>query len=200
MQAHGEIVMIMDNDRLPHPNFFASAETLSSQSVLCCQRLYQLLEPMFTCDIIKMFDHGPMEGKVRPDFRIRLANGTIAAAKSPMSGCVAFHKQDFIDVGGLDRSFRGYGFNDTDFYVKCYFLGFNFINLDLPEFHLYHDYDINKNILLAMNLWNGIKCYNKWCLPICNDILEIAKFLQVDMDYVRTTSFDDFLNLVKLKS
>ncbi len=183
---------MMDGDRIPHPDFFTAAAIIEPNEFLYCKYLYQAPYDL-PIDIINYLIQNPGH-PLYPDFRVELADGTIRAAKNPMSGCTAFRRTTYQN-SGANTGFYGWGFNDTDYYLSAYYVGCTFRGLDLPEIHLYHPYEISKRALLAMNAWNGVKFYDKWSLPIHADILGILKELNLNLQLARTTTLDDFITL-----
>jgi len=195
--ATKNIVIILDCDRLPHPLFFNMAATLKNNHILYCEKLYQLWRHEPLPKIIKHFT-GPVPLTIaKPDFRVTIDDGTIKPAKNPMSGCVAFWKKDYQATGGMSPDFMGWGFNDTDYYYTAYMYGLKFDAAPLSEFHLYHSYTISHRRHLAMNVWNAIRFYDKWRIPIHYDIYNIVTYLGTTVDFIRTIPFELFLEMVE---
>lgn len=194
--ATKNVVLILDCDRLPHPDFFGKAATLEEGSVLYCSKLYQLWKHESLSTIVQYFDRPIPLTFARQDFRVVVDNGTIRPAKNPMSGCVAFWRSDYEKSGGLSTDFIGWGFNDTDYYLTAYMYGLKFVAAPLTEFHLYHDYTISRWRLLSMNAWNAVRFYDKWRMPIHRDVQRLLEYLGTTANFVRSTSLETFLEVV----
>jgi glycosyltransferase involved in cell wall biosynthesis len=195
--AKKRVVVILDCDRIAHPEFFNKAAALDRSHILYCPRLYQLRQDENLETIISYFKKPISQSFAKPDFRVVFDGGTIKPSKNPMSGCVAFIKEDYLSTSGLSPEFVGWGFNDTDYYAEAYFKGFYFDTLPYPEFHIYHGYEISRLKLLAMNAWNSIKFYDKWRLPIHPDLYHLYKIFNTTPQFIRQTTLSDFLEAVK---
>lgn len=193
--ANKRVVVILDCDRIAHPSFFGAAAMLQPKHVLYCPHLYQLLKQERLETIVSHFNKSIPHTFARPDFRVVIDKGTIRPAKNPMSGCVAFLKDDYLSTAGLSKEFVGWGFNDTDYYTQVYFEDFVFDTVMFPEFHIYHDYEIPRRILLAMNAWNSVKYYDKWRMPIHNDMLATYEYFRTTPEFIRQTTLQMFLKL-----
>jgi hypothetical protein len=188
-------VIVIDCDRLPHAELFRRAATLEPRQVVYCTRLYQLLRPFKNPFIEAHLNGRPITSDfAKPDFRVVLEHGSIRPAKNPMSGCVALWRRDYFDVGGMSQEFVGWGFNDTDFYMKALFGGLKFIPLDLPEFHLHHGYEVPKRTLLAMNAWNAVRFYDRWGLEVHPELDTVFEALHTTQEFIRHIPLELFLD------
>ena len=59
--------------------------------------------------------------------------------KNLFSGNTLFFKQDYLDCGGMDESFIGYGFADNDMTLNVISKGYRAIWLKDLEVHLHHN-------------------------------------------------------------
>jgi hypothetical protein len=51
--------------------------------------------------------------------------------------------------------------------------------------------------LLGMNAYNGVHFYDKWRLPLHEVIINILQELGLTQEIARTTTLDQFLQLIK---
>lgn len=93
--------------------------------------------------------------------------------KNVMSGSVAFTRETYLRLGGVDQWYCGHGaFADTDFHMQAASNGCEFLDLDIPELHFPHDKLNNDNTKLSdKDLWkksldNFIYYCLKWELPL----------------------------------
>jgi predicted glycosyltransferase involved in capsule biosynthesis len=112
-----------------------------------------------------------------------------------MSGCVAFTRRTYYDVGGFDPSFVGWGYPDYDFWMRALCYGCQFIPLKFPELHQYHERDgVPDDVFLAMNLWNGVQYFDKWMMPIGGKSLHaLACHLKTSYNEARSMSLKEFI-------
>ena len=59
--------------------------------------------------------------------------------KNLFSGNTIFYKQDYLDCGGMDESFVGYGFADNDMNLNVISKGYKAVWLNDLEIHLNHN-------------------------------------------------------------
>ena len=124
----------------------------------------------------------------------------LSFGKNPMSGNTAFTKKTWIETGGIDPSFNGWGFPDTDYYFRMLKIGMNFEIIDCAELHLYHDYAVDKKIFKLMNLWNAHKLATKFNIELDEDIksqMERCNVTRIVMSECKTMS--EFLNIFNKK-
>lgn len=184
-------ILYMDSDRILPKNYLIEiTNNLKNNMFIFPQKLYKLKNKVPISlirnirDNIKNYNH-----MLEPDFRIINPYKAIDK-KNPMSGCVAFTKKSFIDSGGLDFSFCGYGYPDTDYFMKTYKMGYEFKSIDCNEIHLKHDYGKDNKFVKLSNFWNKVKFFKKWNIPIDNNIKIRAKQLNVNFSIL-----DNFENL-----
>lgn len=194
--AKNDIITILDCDRIVHPQFFSATLHLQPGEVVFCSKLYQLLGPVALRDLVDNFSIANITLNARPDFRFCLTSGTLKPGKNPMSGCVSFWRPSYFEIGGLSKDFLGWGFNDTEFYVRSYFRGWKYIELPLREFHLYHEYEVPRRTLLAMNAWNAVQFYDLWSLPYPAEIWSLFEFLRVTPQFLRQLSLKQFIGVL----
>lgn len=187
---------MIDCDRLPHQDFFDAITVLEPGQVAYCSKLYQISKPETLSTIVNYFTNPISPDFAKLDARATITQGTIKPTKNPMSGCVAFWVSDYYKSGGMSTDFVGWGFNDTDYYMKAYTSDLKFLAYPFLEFHLHHDYTIPKRQWLAMNAWNAVLFYDKWKLPLHEDLDQLFDYLGVTADFIRNMPLDLFTETV----
>jgi hypothetical protein len=59
--------------------------------------------------------------------------------KNLFSGNTLFFKSDYLEIGGMDEQFIGYGHADTDMTKNAMSNDINSTFIDVPEIHLWHE-------------------------------------------------------------
>lgn len=136
----------------------------------------------------------PVDGYLELYADHRVLDPTILGRKNPFSGCVGFWKKTFLQYGGFDRRFIGWGYPDYDFFMQVYRDDREklFPLPDSVELHQKHDYLVSKRELELHNLWNCRVYVEKW--KIKTDYLEnCRKSLRVSDALYTAESLDEFL-------
>lgn len=191
--AKKNVVLIIDCDRLLDKEFIYQAATINKNQCIFCKSIHNLTSQN---NNHKLYTD-QLDSVATIENRVEFRDGTIEPAKTPTSGAFALHKSDYLRKPTWNSDFIGWGFNDTDLYTHLYFNGIEFISTNHTEVHLYHQYEIPKIKLLAMNAWNGIKYYRKWNLPIPTTMSELFSYLRVEMNTVQDTTIEQFINHVQ---
>lgn len=133
-KAKGEIVALMDSDRVMPAGYFSSiAESLRPKEFVTCEKLLKLTRSHTDEEIEK----GEIE--FEEDFR---SKGWEIWRKNLFSGNTVFHKEDYLLSGGQDESFSGYGFADNDMTRNVMTKGFSVRWTKEEELHLFHPAEI----------------------------------------------------------
>jgi hypothetical protein len=195
--AKHETVIILDGDRLPHYSFFSRAVHLNNGEVLYCKHLMQAKESMALIDYMRyLSDFSLDDVRFKHDHRGMISNGSMPPLKNPMSGCVALRKLDYDAFGGMSHKFKGYGFNDSDCYMRAYMHGCDFIQVNCPEIHMYHERELPHQHFLAMNAFNGVLFYKIWDLPIHGSVLSLLSHLRATVEDACSYNLMGFINFV----
>lgn len=159
--AQGDIIVILDGDRiLPQDWFYNQCKIIKKDEnqVISAHRHYRLTMTANDEDI---------ENDLVPklsDFRI--ANmaivGDALGKKNVMSGNTVMKRDIYLDLGGEDESYIGYGYNDTDFAYKIFKSGIKIILTSDGEYHLYHPVDMDLEKFNKQNFDNALKFCKKW--------------------------------------
>lgn len=159
-------VALLDSDRIFVKNYFEKHyKSLQPNQAIVPTHLFSVLKDYEDDDLLD----GYLE--LRSDFR---SHENLSRRKNAFSGNTLFWKQDYLDCGGMDESFFGYGFADNDMTEN--FTQSNTISwVDCPEFHLFHPPEIFiQNAVIddfrVFTLFNGIKYHKKWNKPIPTDL------------------------------
>lgn len=129
-EAKGEIVALLDSDRiLPEGYFAAALRTLKRGEFLSCRRILNLDAPYADSDILsENFDY---EEETRSE-------GWDLYRKNLFSGNTLFYRSDYLGAGGMDESFVGYGFADNDMTRNVLSRGYKSVWAEAAEIHLHH--------------------------------------------------------------
>lgn len=159
--AQGEIIVMLDGDRiLPYDWFHKQCRAIKQDEnqVISAHRHHRLTMTA---------NDEAIEDELVPrlaDFRI--ANmavvGDALGKKSVMSGNTVMKRDIYLDLGGQDESYIGYGCNDTDFAYKIFKAGIKIVLTSDDEYHLYHPVDMDLEEFNRQNFDNALKFCRKW--------------------------------------
>lgn len=183
-------LMILDGDRIPHPMFIEIATYDKTEDILFIPKLVNMESGYTHSDIMDALNHDRHNGI---ELRMNISMGTIGPYKNPMSGCVSFTKSVYHSFGGMSHDFVGWGYNDLDCYITALNYGCNFRSVDTVELHLFHDYEINRNIYLSMNLYNAVRFYHKWKMPIHQTIVKAFDDFDLTIEDAKVLSMMAFI-------
>lgn len=178
--AKFDIILYIDSDRIIPVEFLMKCREIASENTFVFpKRLYQLKFDVPIALLRSLRDNPKDSNDVYADHRV--FNDPIAAIrkKNPMSGCVSFTKETFWRSGGLDPSFCGWGYPDTDYFMTTFKQGCKFIAVDCDELHLHHNYQPGVLQYRLMNLYNGVLFCKKWDLEIPNQIKNLSTNLGI---------------------
>lgn len=128
--AKGDVVALLDSDRiLPDGYFLRAAKELRRGQFVSCERILNLDRPYVDREINnEEFGH---EEEVR-------STGWELWRKNLFSGNTLFYRADYLNSGGMDESFVGYGFADNDMTRNVLSKGYQAVWRDVAELHLWH--------------------------------------------------------------
>ena len=134
-EAKGDIVALLDSDRIMPAGYFSSAAAnLQRGQFLSCRRIMNLSRAHSDEEL----EGGPLE--FTEEWR---AEDCELWRRNLFSGNTVFHRKDYIDSGGMDESFVGYGFADTDMTMNVMSKGFSPVWSDETEIHLHHEKNVS---------------------------------------------------------
>ena len=182
-------ILYLDSDRVLPKNYLQIInDCLEDGMFMFPGSLYSLKERV-SSDVLRAIRDKPEEytSLLKEDHRVDHPSKAICR-KNPMSGCTAFTRKTFVDSGGLDWGFQGWGYPDTDYFRKTYQMGFKFNSIDCVELHQKHDYVGGVRTLRLHNLWNGMRYVKKWELDIPEYFYSECRDLGVNLKLVEKYS------------
>lgn len=130
-EASNKIVALLDSDRILPANYFKNnAKKLNSKEFISTTNLIKL---------IKDYSDEEIEQNKFEYFEDAKSKKGEILKKNLFSGNTLFFKQDYLDCGGMDESFVGYGFADNDMTLNVISKGYKAIWLKDLEMHLNHN-------------------------------------------------------------
>lgn len=159
-------VFYYDSDRIvPHGHVQYCLQVLHNRpAYVYAEKLYGLCKHM-TCPELCALIQDPMVGlhrEVYPDFRV--SNPEHYEHKNPFAGGVAFRRETFLEHGGFDTRFVGWGYPDFDFFMNTTRRGAEFVKAPYVELHQKHDYQAPDATVWLHNAWNCWQYVRKWDL------------------------------------
>jgi predicted glycosyltransferase involved in capsule biosynthesis len=160
-KAKHDIIALLDSDRiLPSRYFEKNAESLNKKEFVSTLVLHKLLEDYSDEDIeLKNYEYSEEIKSKRVKF----------FQKNLFSGNTLFYKKDYIESGGMDESFVGYGFADNDMtmnvMLKKYFVKWNNdieLHLNHPVEFLYKNKSLEGYEFKKISRENLDKLKRKW--------------------------------------
>lgn len=153
-KSQSEKIVLLDSDRILPQNYFANAlQQLQNKTMISCKRMIRITKMVSDEDIIN--NDFPYYEELRTD--------NISLTRNVFSGNVIFNKKDFLEFGGADENYIGYGWEDHDLTESMKSIGVHSIFRDEIEIHLHHElfsygsYDQKK-----LFIKNGIRYCKKW--------------------------------------
>jgi hypothetical protein len=129
-EARHEVVALLDSDRILPPKYFSRGKRrLEPGTFVSCRRMLNLARPHTDDEI----EEGSLE--FAEEFR---AEGWELWRKNLFSGNTMFFREDYVECGGMDESFVGFGFADTDMTRNVLSRGYRAVWTDADEIHLHH--------------------------------------------------------------
>lgn len=153
------IIAILDSDRILPENYFTTiASSIKEKEMITTSTMWKLLKPYSDEDIINK------DFKYSIEYR---SKNNYLRHKNLFSGNTIFWKKDYIELGGMDERYIGYGYADTDMTQQAIYNKIQAKYLNINEIHLYHEREVyfkNKpmkdfQILCAINV---LKYSIKW--------------------------------------
>jgi predicted glycosyltransferase involved in capsule biosynthesis len=158
--SKGDILIILDSDRImPSEYFERSVKVLSPKTAIAPLRMIKSMIDLKDEEIWEMnfpYKRDDRTEKLKP-FRKHL-----------FSGNTILFKKDYLEAGGMDESYWGYGYNDLDFGKTWETKGYKIHWSDAEELHLKHKRidDVDPDEFYAQNSFNAYRFCRKWKEPI----------------------------------
>jgi hypothetical protein len=162
-----ETIALLDSDRVLPNNYFSSIKIHPGQFVSCDH----------LANMSQEYSDEEIEGEISKlmfEVEIKSRKAEIRR-KNLFSGNTMFLKSDYLNSGGMDESFVGYGFADNDMTMNIISKGYEPVWRDEVEIHLWHE----KNIFMGgqklvfpefkyISTRNMNKFLSKWNPPLMN--------------------------------
>ena len=130
-EASNNIVALLDSDRiLPKKYFENNAKKIRPKQFLSTTKLYKLIKD-YKDEEIQSNDFKYFED-------IKSKTGQFLR-KNLFSGNTLFYKKDYLNSGGMDESFVGYGYADNDMSINIMHKGYATVWRSDVELHLHHN-------------------------------------------------------------
>lgn len=182
--ASNELVLTLESDRILPKNWFSYVLPMvhtPEPFFIFNTELYSLNDNYDIDSIRSIRDNiDSHKDKLIEDFRVLNPNLGIGK-KNPMSGCLLTTKTSFDLIGGFDERYIQAGYHDLDAFRKAYSIGaiFKVPKIRSIELHQKHEYAGGMERFKTVNLHNAIKYFDKWNLPVHENIYKLAESLNV---------------------
>lgn len=174
--AKNEVVALLDSDRILPTGYFEKIYSkIKFRDFFSTWKLYKLQKD-YTDEEIRL-------GNIDKEKDFKCIKNT-ACRKNLFAGNTVFCKQNYLESGGMDESYEGYGFADTDMTRNIMVRKYNIIWQEDEELHLHHSkganlekqfYEFLPEISTAAN---ALRYYKKWKLPIEKEAIEILHWVR----------------------
>lgn len=205
--ASNDIIFYFDCDRIVPVNYFQEAiKVLKNKNVFVyAEMLYKIKRHMNCFELRKCRENLNLyHNDLSEDFRI--SDPLFLSRKNPFSGGVGFYKKKYVEMGGFDESFKGWGYPDYDFFMRVTKEDKNLLfPLNLIELHQYHCYEKSQYEVCLHNIWNANKYIKKFNLDeyLLDEIISKInlKFgTNIQKKWIKKSEdIDEFLNKCKYK-
>lgn len=172
--SESDLIVLLDSDRiLPYGYFKNIINHIQPREMISTLKMYKIPHMASDDDIING-EYGRIE-----EFR-SINNKSLT--RNIFSGNVLFWKKDFLECGGADEGYLGYGWEDHDLTESMLKTGVKPIfEKQSIELHLYHElktYGSEDQKKLFIN--NGIRYCRKWKKPFPKEIIQdMSKYSRV---------------------
>lgn len=160
-EARCEAVALLDSDRILPPSYFTrNHRSLGVGEFVSCRRMLNLVRPHADHEI----ESGTLE--FTEEFR---SEGWDLWTKNLFSGNTLFFREDYLAAGGMDESFLGFGFADTDMTRNVISKGYRAVWTGSDEIHLHHPKNVfregeefGREVRMEMARGNVCRFLRKW--------------------------------------
>lgn len=163
-------LLYLDSDRVLPKNYLTQVyENLEDDKFIYSKSLIRLKE-FYPLNVVKAIRDNPHQHSNLWMEDGRLPHppnlSVLFVGKNPMSGNTAFTRATWLKTGGIDNSFEGWGFPDTEYYLRTWKMGMKFNTIDCVELHLQHEYGVSTSRFQLMSLWNAFKLASKFNMKL----------------------------------
>lgn len=171
-KAKNNLIALLDSDRIFPNNYFGRiCQKIKPGQFVSTWKMYKL-NAEYTDDQIENNNVEKIE-----DFK-SVKNKTLC--KNLFAGNTVFYKKDYLNSGGMDEQFIGYGFTDTDMTRNIIHREYEVIWREDEEIHLYHDKHISvrqeNTSPEIFTAYNAVKYYKKWGIPVEKEAKEFINY------------------------
>lgn len=171
--AKNQKIVLLDSDRiLPHNYFEKTSKTINQGEFISTWKMFKL-KKQYSDDQIEKNEIEKIK-----DFKSK-ENKT--CSKNLFAGHTFFFKKDYQDAGGMDESFIGYGFADTDMTKNIMSKDYKVVWNNEEEIHLFHENIINfkgesidPEIMTALN---SVNYFKKWNISMDENSINLLKLI-----------------------
>lgn len=161
--AESDLLVFLDSDRvLPAGYFDKVLRNYQPGTAVSTKNMWRLTEP--TTD----------EAIIAGTFRYEIENKDTTNkmwTRTMFAGNCTISKAAFLQCGGCDESYHGYGFEDHDMTRTLETYGIKFIWHEDIELHLWHPrLTYGSGDQKKMFIMNGLRYCKKWGLPIPEEL------------------------------
>lgn len=171
--AKNQKIVLLDSDRiLPYNYFKKTSKQISQGEFVSTWKMFKL-KKQYSDDQIEQNKFEKI-----PDFK---SKENKSCSKNLFAGHTLFYKKDYQNAGGMDESFIGYGFADTDMTRNIMSKNYKITWNDEEEIHLFHEKIVNfKGEVIdpeIMTALNSIKYFKKWNIKMDLDSINLLEWI-----------------------
>lgn len=196
-----DIFWYLESDRIVSNNYLELVlSQFEEKTIYYPKNLYSLAEDVNIVQLKRLREYQKPKNLLIEDQRETIPK--MEFKRNPISGNVLMGKKSYLESGGMDEKFYGWGFFDWDYFKTTYDLGFKFVQIDSIELHQKHAYAANKHNFNNINLCNAFIYANKWNFPLDKILYEIKWNYDLDTDNLdinkirQIQSHQDFKNIM----
>jgi GT2 family glycosyltransferase len=154
--SNGKILVMMDSDRILPKNYFTDKiSKIKHGEIVSCLNMEKL---------DREYSDEEIELKKYESFLDSKSEDNNMHRKNAFSGNSIIFRKDYLDLGGMDERYVGYGYADNDFTRVASVGGMRFEwDRSSVEIHLHHGCENTPNYRRE-NLKNGLLYCKKWNL------------------------------------
>jgi hypothetical protein len=191
-------ILYLDSDRILPKNYLTKVVSRLEDDKFIYSKVLVRLNKFYELETVKQVRDNPNKHRNLWDVDFRLPHppslAVLSLGKNPMSGNTAFTKATWVKTGGIDAGFEGWGFPDTEYYLRTWKMGMKFETIDCVELHLHHGYAVDTKILQLMNLWNAYKLADNLNMELDENMKTRMKKYNLDITIMaRFKSMSNFL-------
>ncbi len=166
-KAQSNIIILLDSDRILPQSYFENVlQQLQKKTMISCKKMVRITEMVSDTDIIN---------NQFPYYEEHRTNND-SLTRNIFSGNVAFYKEDFLEFGGADEGYIGYGWEDHDLTASMTATGVNSIFFNDTEIHLHHElFSYGSFDQKKLFVKNGIRYCRKWKKPYPKELIKEMK-------------------------